>query len=92
MEPIIDVKGLTVRRGNADAISDATFAIYHDDDGTTYSEATAIVFGATCPANGVIDFGFEAAGGGITIAPGGSLGVKTGTANAITFSVYGVTQ
>ena len=72
--------------------SDATFAIYHDDDGTTYSEATAIVFGATCPANGVIDFGFEAAGGGITIAPGGSPGVKTGTANAITFSVYGVTQ
>ncbi|KAF5059784.1 High-affinity zinc uptake system ATP-binding protein ZnuC [anaerobic digester metagenome] len=31
MEPIIDVKGLTVRRGNADAISDATFAIEKGD-------------------------------------------------------------
>ena len=72
--------------------SSAAFSLYHDDDGTTYSEATAIAFSAPIAANTVVSFGFEAVGGGITVAPGGSLGVKTGTANAITFTVYGVTQ
>ena len=71
--------------------SPAAYSVYHDDDGTTYTEATALFFATSIPANSsdVIDFG--GMGGGIHVSNAGSIGVKSGTSSAITFSLYGVT-
>lgn len=66
--------------------------IYHDDDGTTYDNTTLI--GTITNAESAEDTVFQAQhpGSGIHIKPGGSLGVKISTANAVNFSVYGITE
>ena len=71
--------------------SPAAYSIYHDDDGTTYTEATALFFATSIPANSsdVIDFG--GVGGGLHMSNAAAIGVKTGTSSAITFTIYGVT-
>ena len=70
----------------------ADYSIFHDDDGTTYDQGTALFYEVTVAANStdLIDFG--GMGGGIHVRKGGSVGVKTGTGSAITFTLYGITQ
>jgi len=72
--------------------SDAAFSIYHDDDGSTFDESNALYFGVSVAANTTarVDAGKD--GEGIAIKASGSLGVKTGTASALTFSIYGITE
>ena len=70
--------------------SAAAASVFHDDDGATYSEATALAFGTSIPANGILEISFDLSGGGIIVSPGGTIGVKTGTSSALTFSVYGI--
>jgi hypothetical protein len=72
--------------------SAAVWSLYHDDDGTTASEVTALYFSQAIAANttALIDFG--GVGGGIHVQPGGSVMVKSGTGNAITYTFYGVTS
>ena len=67
--------------------SSVNYSIYHDDDGATFSEDTALFFTVPLSARSteVIDLNDL----GITVASGGHLGVQTGTGNAITFSLYG---
>jgi hypothetical protein len=73
--------------------SAATYSIYHDNAGTTYSEATALVFGASLAANTTVTlFASPSPGCGLTISSGGSVGVKSGTGSAITYTLYGVTE
>ena len=72
--------------------SAATFSIYHDDDGTTYDQTTALVYACSLAANTTFIIGSEGAGLGIQLSPGGSIGIQSGTSSACTFSVYGVTQ
>jgi hypothetical protein len=71
--------------------SGVVFGLYHDDDGTTYSEVTALFFGTALAANEsrIIDFG--GVGGGLMVSPNGTIGVKSGTNSAITYTFYGVT-
>ena len=68
----------------------ATYSIYHDDDGSTFDETTALFFGVTLGANNteIIDFG--GAGGGLHMAKNAQIAVQTGTGDALTFSLYGV--
>lgn len=72
--------------------SAATYSIYHDDDGTTYDESTALFYGVSLNANStdIIDFG--GAGGGVMVKPSGTIGVKSGTGSAITLTFYGITE
>lgn len=68
--------------------SAATYSIYNDTDGTTYSEATALAFDLSLDANSTDIWEFPD-GVALPIA-GGTIGVKTGTSNAITFTAYGL--
>lgn len=66
--------------------SAATFRLFHDEDGTTYDESTALDFDVSVSANSTtlltdLNIGM--------INSSGNLAVRTGTGNALTFTVYG---
>lgn len=64
--------------------------IYHDANGTTYDESTAIVWAAQIKPNDTAYFEFNIP---ITnIDSNGNLAVKSGAASALTFTVYGTLQ
>ena len=68
--------------------SATTFSIYNDTDGSTYSEATALCFDYPIGANESIAWEIE---NGIPIIEvGGTLGVKSGSSNALNFTAYGL--
>lgn len=72
--------------------TDTTFSLYHDDDGSTYDENSALFFSVPIEGNTTVMLTADTLNGGITLSPGGSLGHQSGTANALTFSAYGTTQ
>ncbi len=65
---------------------EAVYSLFHDEDGTTYDETTAIAFSVPLIGNGLVEleFNFWMLG-----ANGGNLAIKTGTNSALTFTVYG---
>ena len=65
----------------------ALFRLFIDDDGSTYDESTALYWDAPVSGHSTvqIDTFFPLA----HVPGGGSLGVRTDTANALTFSVGG---
>lgn len=67
----------------------ASAYLYIDDDGATYNETTAILWNVTIPAND-IPLSFEVCM--CMNNSSGNLAVKTGTANALTFTVFGMEQ
>jgi|2_EtaG_2_1085320.scaffolds.fasta_scaffold45206_2 hypothetical protein len=71
--------------------SDTTFRIFHDEDGTTYNETTALYFDQTITANNSAILIFDNTGqDGIAMeTAAGNLAVRTGTNDALTFTVYG---
>jgi len=63
----------------------AKFRVFHDDDGTTYDESTALLFDADILGNHTVEVdGFKAMDN-----PSGNIAVRTDTADALTFSLYG---
>lgn len=70
--------------------SPTTFSLYHDDDGTTYDQTTALVYSASVAANTTQFVDFFGTGSGIFVTANGTIGVQSGTASALTFSIYGV--
>lgn len=72
--------------------SAASYSIYHDDDGSTFDQTTALFYAVSLAANStdVIDFG--GAGGGVMVSKTGQIAVQTGTGSALTFSLYGITE
>lgn len=65
--------------------SEAKFRVFHDDDGTTYDETTALFFDAPIEANQTLEIdGFKAMNDSA-----GNFAVRTNTASAITFTLYG---
>ena len=63
----------------------AKFRVFHDDDGTTYDESTALFFDAPIdPGQTLESDGFKAANNSA-----GNFAVRTDTANALTFTLYG---
>ncbi len=71
--------------------SAANFSIFHDDDGTTFDQSTALVYAKSLAANTYEVVRIASPSSGIMIQPGGSVGVQSGTGNALTFSIYGLT-
>ena len=69
--------------------SAATFRLFHDDDGSPYDETTAVVWDNSIASGGYVDLQAYLDAGAITIAVSGTLGVRSGTGNALTFNVYG---
>lgn len=69
----------------------ANMSIYHDDDGSTFDATTALYESKSVPANDSIEIKAESIGAGLMMAKNGQIGVKTGTANALTFTIYGIT-
>lgn len=70
--------------------SAAAFSLYHDDDGTTFDQTTALFFGVSVTANTTTEFQCDP-GAGIQMRAGGALAVQTDTGSALTFSIYGIT-
>lgn len=66
--------------------SSAAGSVYIDDDGTTYDETTAILFGKSISANDSQSIEFE---DGIALYSGANIAVKQGTGSAITFTIIG---
>lgn len=67
--------------------NDTVFSIYHDDDGSTYSEATALYYQAPISSKDVAYVAFEVPIPLSNIA--GNLAVQSGEASGITFTIYG---
>ena len=67
-------------------------SLYHDDDGSTFDETTALIFGKSVSGNDTLTIEVAGPGGGLQLAPDAQLGVKTGTGSALTFTIYGTTE
>lgn len=70
---------------------DRRFSIYHDDDGTTFTDDTALYRNELVQANGTVVIELMHAGGGISVAEGGSVAVQSDLASALNFTLYGIT-
>lgn len=70
----------------------STYSIYHDDDGSTFSTATALYKNKAIAANVTEVIEAASPGAGIGMRSGGRIGVDAGTADALTFSLYGIIQ
>lgn len=71
--------------------TDATFKLFHDDDGTTVDESTALYYNVSVAANKSEVIVSPSIDGGITVSKDGTIGFATGTANALTITGYGKT-
>jgi len=63
----------------------ATARVFHDEDGTTYDETTALYWDLSVAANSTTSLQGFLSGSNAS----GNIGVRTGTANALTFTLYG---
>ncbi len=68
--------------------STATFRIFVDNDGATYDETTALEFDKSVGANNSVEFDYGEQGMPMS-DDAGNLAVRTGTNNALTFTVWG---
>lgn len=69
----------------------ATFRLFHDDDGTTVDQTTALYYDVSVAANATQVILAETIDGGITISKDGTIGFATGTGSALTITGYGKT-
>lgn len=72
--------------------SAADFSLYHDDDGSTFDQTSALHYTQVVPPFSTVSIGAGSVGGGLMVTANGQIGVQTSTANALTFTLYGVTQ
>lgn len=70
----------------------ADYSIFHDDDGTTYDQTTALYYTKTLATKTSDVINAEDFAGGISVSNGGTIGVQSSTASALTFSFYGSVQ
>lgn len=63
----------------------ATYRMFHDKNGTTYDESTALEWDKSIAANSS-----EQIDCFVPVKSTGNLAIRSGTASALTFTVYGV--
>ena len=87
---LIEITAIYVANTTGSAVD---YYIFHDDDGTTYSQDTALYYNVSVPANSTVKIASETLNGGIGLKPGsgGSIGIQTDTADALNFTFYGHT-
>lgn len=84
--PVVEVTAICVCNTTGSA---ATFRLHHDIDGTTYGAQNALYYDKSVPANDSFWIRAESMGAGISLGKGDSIGIQSGTANALTFTMYG---
>lgn len=84
--PIVEVTAICVCNTTGSA---ATFRLHHDVNGTTYGTDNALYYNKSVGANDTFWIRAESMGAGISLGKGDSIGVQTGTSNALTFTLYG---
>lgn len=84
--PVVEVTAICVCNTTGSA---ATFRLHHDVNGTTYGTDNALYYDKSVPANDSFWIRAESMGAGISLGKGDSIGVQTGTSNALTFTLYG---
>mgnify|MGYP003139318928 FL=1 len=70
--------------------SAATYRLFHDDDGTTYDETSALAWDISLAAAAKTEFptdGWMAADNSA-----GNVAVRSGTGSALTFTAYGISE
>lgn len=70
----------------------AEYSLYHDDDGSTFDQTTALAYSVVIPANSTVLITADQLGGGIAVSKDGQIGIQTDTSNALTFTLYGVVE
>jgi len=66
--------------------SSATYSVFWDADGTTYTNDTALAYNVTLAANGIASLEFD---NPLPLVVSGSFGIQSGTASAITYTLAG---
>jgi len=62
-----------------------TVRIFHDNDGGTFDETTALIWNMSVPGNGTVVFDVYVAMGN----PAGQIGIYANTAEKVTVTLYG---
>lgn len=70
--------------------STATYDLYHDDAAAGFAASNALAFAADLAGNTSATPVLAQDGNGVVVKAGGKIGVREGTGDAITFSIYGV--
>lgn len=65
------------------------FRIFHDDNGTTYDETTALFWDEVMVANTTQIFSYPKGSGILMDNTSGNIAVRTSANDAITFTIYG---
>lgn len=71
--------------------ADATCRLFHDDDGSTYDESTALFWDVAVAAGETLVISAQSPSSTIQVGIGGTVGVRSSVASALTFTLYGVT-
>lgn len=71
--------------------SASTFRLFHDEGGTTFDNTNALYFDYPIPGNDTVWVSADSMGAGLQLQIGDSLGIRTGTADALVFTAYGTT-
>jgi hypothetical protein len=72
--------------------NNVSYYLYHDDGGTAYATANALVFNKTLSGHATDVIEAASQGSGITIQKNGSIGVAASVANHLNFTCYGIVQ
>ncbi len=72
--------------------SSANASLFHDDNGSTFDQTTALLYAVAIPANSTTIIESSGLGSGFHMAADGQIGVQTGTGSALTFTIYGITE
>jgi hypothetical protein len=70
--------------------STAKYSVYHDDDGSTFDQSTALYYAVSLAANTTVEL--MTYGPGLYVAKSGQIAVQTDTGSALTFTLYGNTE
>ena len=66
-------------------------SLFHDDDGSTFDQTTALYYQVTIAANSTLEIEANCIGAGFHMQKEGQLGIQVDTANALNATVYGLT-
>lgn len=67
--------------------SAANASLFHDANGTTYDQTTALLYAKQIAANDYLVLNLR---DGVFMEDGSNIGIQTGTGSALTFTAYGV--
>ncbi len=70
----------------------ATYRLHHDANGAVYDATNAVRWDVSVPVGEFSDFVAESEGAGLQMEAGDSIGGQISAANALTISIYGVTE